>query len=56
MHAVWRKPDLVALRERLITVVTTLRADINSGNTRECQAAIEEVSGSVRSRRPCASR
>jgi hypothetical protein len=47
MHAVWRKPDLARLRERLIGVVTTLRADINSGNTRDCQAAIEEVSESL---------
>jgi hypothetical protein len=40
---VWGKPDLRALRERLIAVVTTLRADINAGNTRDCQAAIEDV-------------
>jgi hypothetical protein len=44
MHAVWGKPNLHLLRERLIAVVTTLRADINVGNTRECQAAIEELS------------
>jgi hypothetical protein len=47
MYAVWRKPDLARLRERLIGVVTTLRADINAGNTRDCQAAIEEVSESL---------
>jgi hypothetical protein len=43
----WGKPDLRALRERLITVVTTLRADINAGDTRDCQAAIEEVGESL---------
>jgi uncharacterized membrane protein len=43
----WGKPDLRALRERLIAVVTTLRSDINAGNTRDCQAAIEEVSESL---------
>lgn len=41
------KPDLRALRERLIAVVTTLRSDINAGNTRECQVAIEEVGESL---------
>jgi hypothetical protein len=46
MNAVWGKPDLVALRDRLITVVTTLRSDINSGATRDCQAAIEDLSQS----------
>jgi hypothetical protein len=30
---VWGKPDLRALRNRLIAVVTTLRSDINTGNT-----------------------
>ena len=44
MHAVWAKPDLAALRRRLIAVVTTLRADIDAGDTRTCQAAIEELS------------
>jgi hypothetical protein len=44
MHKVWGKPDMIALRERLITVVTALRADINSGGTRDCQAAIEDLS------------
>jgi hypothetical protein len=46
MNTVWRKPDLATLRQRLIAVVTTLRADINVGNTRTCQAAIEELSQS----------
>lgn len=36
MNTVWGKPDLVTLRQRLIAVVTTLRADINVGNTRTC--------------------
>jgi hypothetical protein len=44
---VWGKPDLRALRERLIAVVTTLRSDINTGNTRDCQAAVEEVGASL---------
>ena len=44
---VWGKPDLRALRERLIAVVTTLRSDINAGNTRDCQAAIEDLSESL---------
>lgn len=44
---VWGKPDLRALRERLIAVVTTLRSDINTGNTRDCQAAVEEVGESL---------
>ena len=43
----WGKPDLRALRERLIAVVTTLRADINAGTTRDCQAAIEDVGESL---------
>jgi hypothetical protein len=44
MHAVWRTPDLTELRRRLIAVVTTLRADIDSGSSRTCQAAIEDLS------------
>jgi hypothetical protein len=47
MNRVWGKPDLAALRERLIAVVTTLRSDINTGNTRDCQAAIEDLSESL---------
>ncbi len=47
INAVWGKPDLPALRRRLIAVVTTLRADINVGNTRECQEAIEDLSQSL---------
>jgi hypothetical protein len=46
MHAVWGKGDLPTLRRRLIAVVTTLRSDINAGNTRDCQVAIEELSDS----------
>ncbi|HEY6416782.1 MAG TPA: hypothetical protein VIX41_11105, partial [Acidimicrobiales bacterium] len=46
MHAVWGKPDMRVLRNRLIGVVTTLRADIDAGNTRECQQAIEDLSES----------
>jgi hypothetical protein len=44
MHAVWKAPDLVELRKRLIAVVTTLRADIDDGSSRTCQAAIEDLS------------
>jgi hypothetical protein len=44
MNAIWRAPSLHALRQRLISVVVTLRADINAGNTRDCQAAIEDLS------------
>jgi hypothetical protein len=39
--------QFVVAPERLIAVVTTLRSDINAGNTRDCQAAIEEVSESL---------
>jgi hypothetical protein len=46
MHAVWGKPDMGVLRNRLIGVVTTLRADIDAGDTRECQQAIEDLSES----------
>jgi hypothetical protein len=44
MSEVWGKPDLAALRTRLIAVVTTLRADIHHGDTRTCQAAVEDLS------------
>ena len=44
MHAVWGAPDLSDLRRKLIAVVTTLRADIDAGDTRTCQAAIEDLS------------
>jgi hypothetical protein len=44
MHAAWGKPDITKLRQRLIAVVTTLRADIDAGNSRTCQAAIEDLS------------
>jgi hypothetical protein len=46
MRAVWGKPGMALLRERLIAVVTTLRADIDAGNTRECQQAVEDLSES----------
>jgi hypothetical protein len=46
MNQVWGKPDLPLLRTRLITVVTTLRADINAGDTRTSQAAVEDLSQS----------
>ena len=47
MNHVWGKPDLTLLRNRLIAVVTNLRSDINAGNTRDCQEAVEELSGSL---------
>jgi hypothetical protein len=47
MNRVWGKPNLDAIRDRLIAVVTSLRSDINSGNTRDCQAAIEDLSESL---------
>jgi hypothetical protein len=46
MAATWSRPDMGMLRERLIHVVATLRSDINAGNTRSCQAAIEDLSTS----------
>ncbi len=46
MNASWGKPDLSLLRQRLIAVVTALRADIDAGNSRTCQAAIEDISQS----------
>jgi hypothetical protein len=48
MHAVWSVPDLSELRRRLIAVVTTLRADIDAGDTRTCQAAVEDLSETFR--------
>jgi hypothetical protein len=35
------------LRERLIEVVNGLRRDIDAGNTRDCQTAIEDLSNSL---------
>jgi hypothetical protein len=46
MYAVWKAPDMAALRRRLIAVVTTLRADIDDGSSRTCQAAVEDLSES----------
>jgi hypothetical protein len=46
MAAVWGVPDMKAMRGRLITVVTSLRTDINAGDSRTCQAAIEDLSKS----------
>ena len=46
MNRVWGKPDLPRIRNRLIAVVDALRRDINAGNSRECQEAIEELSES----------
>jgi hypothetical protein len=47
MNRVWGKPDLAALRERLVRVVTALRSDINSGSGRQCQEAVEGLSESL---------
>jgi hypothetical protein len=46
MARVWSLPDLGALRRRLIAVVTALRSDIDAGDTRLCQQAIEDLSES----------
>ena len=46
MHRVWGKPDMSRLRGRLIEVVDGLRRDIDAGNGRDCQAAIEDLSDS----------
>lgn len=48
MHEVWARPDLARLRERLVEVVSSLRRDIDAGNTRDCQAAVEDLSRSFR--------
>jgi hypothetical protein len=45
MHSVWRAPDVSVLRRRLIAVVRSLRADIEDGETRTCQAAIDDLTG-----------
>jgi hypothetical protein len=37
---------MARLRQRLIAVVTALRSDIDAGNTRECQQAVEDLSES----------
>lgn len=46
MHAVWGAPNLPFLRERLVAVVDALRRDIDAGNTRECQEAVEALNQS----------
>jgi hypothetical protein len=46
MHRVWPVFNLDRLRERLVLVVVALRSDINTGDTRDCQNAIEELSES----------
>jgi hypothetical protein len=46
MHSAWGKPDLSELRRRLIAVVSSLRIDIDAGDSRTAQAAVEDVSES----------
>jgi hypothetical protein len=46
IHAVWGTIGLETLRQRLVTVVANLRADITAGDTRDCQTAIEDLSQS----------
>ncbi len=46
MSHVWGKPNMAHMRDRLVEVVNSLRRDIDAGNTRECQAAIEDLSES----------
>jgi hypothetical protein len=45
MHAAWGKPDISLFRRRLIAVVSSLRIDIDAGDSRTAQAAVEELSG-----------
>lgn len=45
-HRLWGSPNLKTLRQRLVAIVDALRRDIDAGNTRDCQAAIEELSES----------
>jgi hypothetical protein len=46
MNRVWGKPDMHRMRARLIEVVDGLRRDIDAGNTRDCQTAVEDLSNS----------
>jgi hypothetical protein len=46
MATTWGVPEMALMRERLITVVRSLRTDINEGDSRTCQAAIEDLSKS----------
>jgi hypothetical protein len=46
MSTLWGLPDMTVMRRRLIGVVTGLRADLDAGDTRECQLAIEDLSES----------
>ena len=46
MNRVWGKPHMHRLRARLIEVVDGWRRDIDAGNTRDCQTAIEDLSNS----------
>jgi len=46
MESSWGRPDMDAIRSRLSEVVVQLRRDINAGDTRGCQAAIEDLSQS----------
>lgn len=47
MHRVWGRPDLGRLRARLVEVVDALRRDIDHGGSRDCQAAVEDLSESL---------
>ncbi len=44
MHDAWGKPDISLFRRRLIAVVSSLRIDIDAGDSRTAQAAVEELS------------
>jgi hypothetical protein len=46
LNAIFGASDLTVLRRRLLGVVTTFRADIDAGDSRTCQAAVEELSES----------
>ncbi|QQS25688.1 MAG: hypothetical protein IPM43_04775 [Actinomycetota bacterium] len=46
MNATWHLPEMNQMRARLTQVVIALRGDINAGDTRNGQAAIEDLSSS----------
>lgn len=47
IHRVWGKPNLSRLRNRCIAIVDGLRKDIDAGNSRECEKAIEDLGDSL---------
>jgi hypothetical protein len=47
IHDIWGKPDVSNLRKRLCNIVSALRSDLDSGSTRDCQQAVEDLSDSI---------